>query len=257
MREGWQVPQTPTNDATSQRHEQRGYWFLKAILPIVFDVAVPLAVYYGLHAAGASNTVALLAGGGLPAIRAVYGLARHQRVDTLTVFMIILFVAGGLLTFISGNPRFLVAKESIGTGAGGLWIIWSAFSARPLTYSTTRPFVTRGEKAAMAVWDRLADRPGKFRRILRGLALMWGIGLVIDCGLRLIVAFTMPVSTAVGFSAVILVSVIVVLGLVSTVAGGVMRVVLDAELAADARTASGPAPEGAVNQAGSSGPRGA
>jgi hypothetical protein len=215
--------------------------------PIALDVGVPLAVYYGLHALGVGNTAALLAGGGVPVIRALVDLARRQRVDTLTVFMILIFVAGGLLALLSGNPRFLVAKESFGTGIGGLWIIWSAFTSRPLTYSTTRPFVTRGESAAMGVWDRLADRPGKFRRILRNLALMWGIGLVIDCALRLIVAFTLPVSTAVGISGLILAGVIIALGLVSTVAGGMMRVIIDAELAQDAKTASSQAPHAAVD----------
>ena len=250
------MPQTPSNDATSRQRPGRGYWFLAAMVPIVLDVGMPLAAYYGLHGAGVNNTTSLLAGGGMPLIRALISLVRRQRVDALTGFMIILFLAAGLLAFWSGNPRFLVAKESLGTGLGGLWIIWSAFTARPLTYSTTRPFVTRGESAALAVWDRLADRPGKFRRILRGLSLMWGIGLVIDCALRLIVAFTMPVSTAVGISALVLIVVIIALGLVSTVAGGVMRVVIDAELAQDAKNAQqvSRASKAAADQLASSGP---
>lgn len=253
MRQTWKgraVPQTPANDTTGKRQDGAGNWFLTAMLPIVLDVGVPLAVYYGLHAAGVNDTASLLAGGGLPLIRALIALARRQRVDTLTIFMIIIFLVGGLLAFWSGNPRFLVAKESFGTGLGGLWIIWSAFTSRPFTYSTTRPFVTRGETAALAVWDRLSDRPGRFRRLLHGLALMWGVGLVIDCGLRLIVAFTLPVSTAVGISGLILIGVIVALGLVSTVAGGMMRICVDAEIARGSSDAKQipPAPQAADGQ---------
>ena len=232
------MAQELSKEVGAQRRHRRGHWFLAALIPIVLDVGVPLVIYYGLHALGQSNVVALLAGGAVPLLRALWNLARRQRVDTLTLLMIILFAGGAALTLVSGNARFLVAKESIATGAGGLWIIWSAFTTQPLTYSTTRPFVTRGEWPALAIWDRLSYRPGRFRRILRGLALMWGIALVIDCVLRLIVALTMPVSTAVGFSAMITIGVIVFFGLVSTIAGGVMRAVIDAELAVDAKAAT-------------------
>ena len=59
----------------------------RAASPLLFDVAVPVGLYYLLSAAGVADTPALIVSGLVPFARSVYGVLRAGKADYLAVMM--------------------------------------------------------------------------------------------------------------------------------------------------------------------------
>jgi hypothetical protein len=59
----------------------------RAASPLLFDVAVPVGLYYLLSAAGVADTPALIVSGLVPFARSVYGVLRTGKADYLAVMV--------------------------------------------------------------------------------------------------------------------------------------------------------------------------
>ncbi len=217
--------------ATSVRHAEPGS-ALRALSPLVFDVAVPVGLYYLLSAMGVADTPALIAAGIIPFARSAHGVLRRGKPDYLAVMMAALFLLSLILVAFTGSPKFLLVKESFGTVLIGLWSLGSAWTARPMTFYTARPILTKGQPAALRCWDHLAETSGQFRSIQRGLAIFWGAGLLAEAAVRIGIVLRYPVHTAAGLVTAAAVVTIVVLCLLSGPLGGLrLQRLLASELA--------------------------
>lgn len=213
----------------------------QAASPLLFDVAVPVGLYYLLSAVGVADTPALIVSGLIPFARSVYGVLRAGKADYLAVMMAALFVLSLILVAFTGSPKFLLVKESFGTALIGLWSLASAWTARPMTFYTARPILTKGRPAALRGWDHLADSSAEFRSIQRRLSVFWGIGLLIEATVRVGIVERYSVHAAAGLVNVAAVIIIVALCMLTGPFGGLrLHRLLAAELAADgpARPAS-------------------
>lgn len=168
------------------------------------DIAVPLGVYYGLHALGASDFDALALSGVFPLARTLQQFAKTRTLNGLALVVLVVNVVGMLLTFVSGDARMMIAKDSIGSGVVGLVILVSAFTAQPIMTKAMRPFLTHGKEDHEAAWERLL-RDTRFTTVLRRSSYVWGVGFIVESALRVFGAFTLPVSTMVWLSTVIFV----------------------------------------------------
>ncbi|SEF28923.1 hypothetical protein SAMN05421837_104392 [Amycolatopsis pretoriensis] len=181
---------------------------------LAIDIAVPIGVYYGLHALGVSVFLSLALSGVVPLARTLQQFAKHRTLNGLALVVLVTNVVGMLLTFVSGDARMMIAKDSLGSGITGLVILASAFTATPIMTKTIQPFLTRGKAENEAAWDRLAGTP-KFEALMRRTCVIWGIGFVLESAARVIGAFTLPIETMVWLSTVIFVgtfAVIMVIG---------------------------------------------
>ncbi|MET8850029.1 VC0807 family protein [Amycolatopsis sp. NPDC004625] len=169
---------------------------------LAIDIAVPIGTYYALHALGASDFTALAASGVFPLARTLHQFAKERTLNSLALVVLVTNVVGMLLTFVTGDARMMIAKDSLGSGITGLVILASAFTATPIMTKTMRPFLTRGNAAREAAWERLG-RNGKFNAVLRRCSVIWGIGFVLESSARIAGAFTLPVSTMVWLSTVL------------------------------------------------------
>ncbi|MEU6285558.1 VC0807 family protein [Streptomyces sp. NPDC047028] len=183
-----------------------------ALRPLLIDVAVPLVLYYVLNKGAHLNTVdSLVLSGAVPAVRTVYGLVRDRRVNGLALLMLVVTLVGAAISLISGDARLMLAKESLGTGLIGGSILVSAFTSQPLMASAMRPFMTKGKPEREAAWEHLRATEPRFRAGITRTTQLWGAGLLADCVLRVVGAYTLPVHTMVWMSTVILVGAIAVL----------------------------------------------
>ena len=82
---------------------------------LVLDVAAPIAVFYGIRAAGGSVWLALAAGGIFPAASTIAGLATRRRVDVTGAVMLAALAASTAFSLISGSPRALLARDGLVT----------------------------------------------------------------------------------------------------------------------------------------------
>jgi hypothetical protein len=168
-----------------------------ALIPLLLDVVLPAGTYYLLHAMGVGDSLALIFSGSIPFGRSLYGFVVSGKRDYLALMIVGLFILSLVLVAFTGSPRFILVKESFGTLLVGLWCLGSAWSTRPLTFYTARPFLTKGRPDALASWDHLAESSAAFQTIQRRLAIFWAVGLLIDAGVRVWIAVRLPVHVAV------------------------------------------------------------
>ncbi|WP_392670597.1 VC0807 family protein [Streptomyces sp. LN785] len=177
---------------------------LDSLMPLIVDAGVPLVSYYALTAAGMSTFGALAASSVVPAVRTVRCAVRDRRLNALAALILAVNVVGLLLSAVAGDPRLMLAKDSGVSSTIGLIVLVSAARGKPLMTSCLKPWLTRGEAAKEAVWNRLSRDSGAFRRCETRFSLVWGAALLGECVVRIVGAYTLPVDTMVWLGTVIM-----------------------------------------------------
>jgi hypothetical protein len=162
---------------------------LVALLP---NVLLPWLIYQGLTSQGVSTINALMATALVPLATTLYGWLSARRVEALGIMTLAFVVVGLVTSLISGDPFFYLIKESLLTGVWGLIMLGSLLASKPLTYYFGRQFMAGGDPARAAWYDRLWERP-QFRTLQRGICIMWGLGLVAEALLRVLLVFVLPI----------------------------------------------------------------
>jgi len=165
-------------------------------LGLFWDIGLSLAAYYGLRALGASPYVALLGGTLTAGLRILYVWLRTRRFDGFAAFMLAEFGVGLGFALLSGDARFLVAKESFSTAVAGLIFLATCGFGRPMIWHAAARFQPHARAELGRLWR---ESPG-FRRRFRMLTIGWGAGMLAEAVARVVVAYTLPVDAAAGMS---------------------------------------------------------
>ncbi|HEX6345113.1 VC0807 family protein [Umezawaea sp.] len=177
---------------------------IRSLLPtLLTDLALPLGGYYLLRHLGVDDWVALAAGGAVSGLLLLVGVVRSRRVDGVAALVLGLFALGLLTLFLTGDARFVIAKDSLISLVLGLVFLGSLLARRPLLLA----FVA---KTAPAVEERYRESPA-VRRTVRFATLLWGAGLLFDAAVRVPLAYTLPVDVMVVGSPLLTVLVVAVL----------------------------------------------
>jgi hypothetical protein len=157
---------------------------------LTLDIGVsPLAFFLMSGVAGAGTGVSLLVSVGVGALWTIGQLLVTREVNAVAVCVIAGLVVGAVLTGISGDERFGVAKDSLYTAVFGLAMLVSLAARRPLMFALIRPFATEdGDPAKVEQWNASWVSP-LFRRCLRTMTVVWGIGLLIEAAARIVVVY--------------------------------------------------------------------
>jgi hypothetical protein len=177
---------------------------LKVLRPLLLDVGVPLGSYYLLRDAfGLSVWLSLALSSVGPAVRAVGGIVAEHKLNALALLMLAVNLAGIVVSFLTGDPRAMIAKDSLVSSVIAFAILGSAATRRPLMSAGLKPFITRGTPQRSAAWDRLSAGSPRFRRFEMLFSAIWGAALLADCIARLAGAYMLPVTTMVWLSTVL------------------------------------------------------
>ncbi|GAA1661609.1 VC0807 family protein [Fodinicola feengrottensis] len=167
------------------------------IATLALDLALPMALYYGLRAAGVSQWWALIAGIVAAVPRAVYQLAKRGKVDLMALFTVSILVFSLVIGLLTGSPRALAVREGwagVFVGLLGVWMIVSIFVGKPALLVLGRTIaVTKTGEAGARVWESRWNHDQKFRRGTRVLTAVWGWGLLVDCVVGLVLTYTLPI----------------------------------------------------------------
>ncbi|KAB8191811.1 hypothetical protein FH608_028025 [Nonomuraea phyllanthi] len=178
------APATTVKEEGKPTHPRR-----EAVVNLLVNVVAPLVVFYGLRAAGAGQWPALVLGALPPGIRAVWTVATRRRVDGLALFTLSILALGVGASFLTGSPRFLLAKDGWMTAVGGLWIL-ATLPRTPFYFQVIRTITAgAGRERVETEWRRSPA----FRHMLRVATAIWGVGLVLDAGVRVVLAYSLPV----------------------------------------------------------------
>jgi hypothetical protein len=166
-----------------------------AAISMLADLLVPIGLYYGLRAAGLSIYLTLLIAAAVPAAVALIRLLRHRRVDGLAIYVLTIMLCSTGVSLITGSTRFLLAREGWLTGITGLWFLASTRVSRPLAYLYSRPLLEHRTAASGVTgdWETLWRTLPRFRRVWRVASVLWGLGLLADSVLRVMMAYTLPI----------------------------------------------------------------
>ena len=179
----------------------KGPWLL------VVDIALPLALFYRLKALGVSDLTALVVGVVPGLISSAVSLARTRRTDLLGMAVVISMVASTVVAVLGGDARLLLVRNAwISLPFAGI-TLWSLRHPQPMTYVVTRALFAR----RAAVMDRLWETDARFRDAWKWITVWWGIATIIDGIVRVVVAYTLPISVVPATDPVITVATIVVL----------------------------------------------
>lgn len=160
------------------------------------DIAAPIAFYYVLHGAGVSNLPALVLSATVPAASAAVELIGKRRAEPVALLVLASFLATIVASLISHNPRFILAKEGLLTGVWGIWFVASVAARRPAAFIFARPLMEGRRVFGTSNWDVLWEREPRFRRIWRISSVLWGAAFLIDAGIRVAIAYLLPVHDA-------------------------------------------------------------
>lgn len=223
----------------SSAEDQPGRTAARSLAPLLVDIGIPVGSYYLLRdGLGLSLWLSLALSSVVPAIRSVAGLVTRRQLNVLALLMLFVNLAGIAVSFATGDPRLMIAKDSVISSVIAIAILVSVATHRPLMTAGLKLFMTRGTAERTASWDRLAASSARFRRLELLYSVVWGVALLAECAARLIGAFTLPVSTMVWLGTTLTVGAIGVAIMVGGAAAAPMQKMLEDEAHARARLAS-------------------
>jgi hypothetical protein len=217
---------------TTNQHKKQN-----AFAPLIVDVAVPLGSYYLFRDAFGMSTFAALAWSSVvPAGRTLWSALRERAVNGLAGLILVVNVVGLVLSFVSGDPRLMLAKDSGVSSTVGIGILVSVMLGRPMMTAGLKPFLVKSDAVREAAWARLesgaAAASADFRRRERAFSLVWGAVLLAECVVRIVGAYTVPVDTMVWLGSVVMVMAI---GLGIVVGGALGAGPMEAMVSAEAK----------------------
>jgi hypothetical protein len=161
------------------------------LVEALVNFVVPFAIY-NYAEAPLGEVKALLASSAPPIVWSVAEFARYRRIDALSMLVVggivlsLLALAGG------GGVRFLQLREKLVTGVIGLVFLGSALIGKPLIYQLARASMRRKSAGEAQEFEALQVHAG-FRRTMTLMTVVWGLGLLADVVVAVVLVFTLSV----------------------------------------------------------------
>jgi uncharacterized membrane protein len=190
--------------APAQRRSLRPLLFT-----ILLDVAPPLVAYYGLRAAGTSEYVALLSATVVSGLRVGYGVIRSRKLDPFALYLLLTFGLSLAVGLSTTDPKLILVGNTMVNGLGGLIFLGSCVIGTPLTQVVGDRFQTSDARDPEDLRRR--------RRIHVQLSAMWGVGLLLEVAIRLVVIANNSVDVANGLNSAITLPIIGLLVLATVI----------------------------------------
>jgi uncharacterized membrane protein len=171
------------------------------IFSLLINGGLPLLVYLFLLGY-VSNVMALTIATLIPMLETVIHFLKYRKWDVFAVFMLVGFILGILAALIGGDERLILIRESFVTGILGLIFLGSLATRRPLIYYFALRFTvgkTQEEQADFADnWN-----VSYVRKVLRILTAGWGIVLLGEALLKVVLVYSLSVSTFLAISSLV------------------------------------------------------
>ena len=159
---------------------------------LAFDVVVPIVAYQVMiHMLGVSRVPALVLSGVFPALNVVRRYVQDHRVDPIGIIVLTSILLGAALAFMSDSQKLTLLRESFLTAAFGIAFLVSLFVGKPIMFLLTRQFVAQEDERQLQEWDALWDDVPEFRRVMRQMTVMWGLALLGEFALKVLMVETL------------------------------------------------------------------
>ncbi|WP_240047662.1 VC0807 family protein [Sphingomonas panacisoli] len=161
------------------------------LIEALVNFILPYAIY-SYAEAPFGEVRALIASSVPPILWSLVEFARHRRVDAVSILVLAGIVLSLLAMVGGGGVKFLQLREKLVTGVIGLVFLGSALIGRPLIYELARASMLRRSKDEADQFAALQVHAG-FRRTMMVMTLVWGLGLIIDVAIGVVLVMTISV----------------------------------------------------------------
>jgi hypothetical protein len=161
------------------------------LVEALVNFVLPFLIY-NYAEAPLGEVKALLASSAPPILWSLFEFARHRRLDALSV-LVVSGIALSLLAMLGGGGvRFLQLREKLVTAVIGLVFLGSALIGKPLVYELARASMRRKSEDEAQQFEALQIHAG-FRRTMTVMTLVWGLGLIADVLVSVVLVFVLSI----------------------------------------------------------------
>lgn len=161
----------------------------------------PLVVYEICRHAGLADATSLAVSAAPPALAIVVEWAWRRVLNIIGIIVLIGILLGLAAVFVlHGNELLLKMRESVVTGLFGLVCLASlALPGPPALFHIGRALAGAGDPERRREFSTLWEEP-RARRVFIVLTVAWGAGLLIEAGVRAVLALELPTGKFLTFS---------------------------------------------------------
>jgi hypothetical protein len=166
---------------------------LKAALEILVNFALPFLVYRATQDR-LGDVYALMVASAPPLVWSILEFIRWRRIDALSL-LVLAGIVLSLIAFIGGGGvRFLQLREQLVTAVIGLLFLGSAAIGKPLVYLLARARIQRGATGQVG-WFEAMQKDPRFRRVMMLMTLAWGLALVAQSAMCVVLVLTLSIKS--------------------------------------------------------------
>lgn len=144
------------------------------------------------------------------ALRNIQVIVKQREVDGFAAFKFAILSAGLIASFWTGDPRFMLLKGAVGGLVAGLAFSASSLIKRPLTFEVAKRLA--GDQHSRADLQRGWQESLAFRRGMHLMTQAWGLGLILDGLISLVMIYTMSIDASVLAMTVLKIATFIALG---------------------------------------------
>lgn len=183
----------PSDTTDSQARRTLPRVMLHAVLTqIALNGLAPLAVYVVARLLGVGVVLALVLSGIVPAFAVLAKFIRFRKIDKLGLLTLLVLGLGSCASLAFADPRFVLAKESIVTGALGIFLLVTLLAPKPAMFHLWRMAASMKGQERKLSWDRKWAASAAFRRSQRLLTGALGGLCLLEAASRVALTAILP-----------------------------------------------------------------
>lgn len=170
---------------------------------ILIDGFSPFIIYMLCkHFLPVSDTFALSVGALVPAIRTISSLIRERHINIVSTMTLIGIVGSMAAVLIGGSPQLLLIRESFVGGLMGVAFLVSLLFRRPLVFLFAQHMRAGNDPVERKAFDARWEAPRQ-RFAFRLMSVVWGLVLLGELALRIVLVLTLPIPVVLGISTIL------------------------------------------------------
>jgi len=176
----------------------------RSLLPgLILSIACMLIVYNLLRPHfPPSNIIPLLVASLCPILANVVSIVYQRHLDVFGIMVLIGLVVSIIGVLLGGNQQLLLIRESFVTGAIGLAFLVSLILPKSLGYYFAKQFLTANDAKKSEAFATLWQS-SRFRHALQGGTVFWGLLLLGEFVLRIVMVLTLPIPVVLAVSPIV------------------------------------------------------
>lgn len=168
---------------------------ISSLLPsLILNGVLVLVIYQLVKQYTSASDVIALSLSALPAvIGTIITLIRQRSIDVLGAFTLISIAVSIVLTFMTGDAKLFLLRDSFLTVLFGIVCLISLLFPKPIWFYIIGYFTTGNNHEQMIAYNA-AWKFSSFRTYIRNVTILWGVIYAVEFLIRLVLVYTLPIT---------------------------------------------------------------